>query len=65
MEVMLFLDFHHEGLSIGTLGNFHVPIMQFLHSRWEVLDLLGSTKGWPRTYFRFISSSLSGDMDSI
>ena len=40
MEVMLFLDVHHEGLSIGTLGNFHVPIMQFIHSRWEVLDLL-------------------------
>ena len=34
MEVMLFLDIHHEGLSIGTLGNFHVPIMQFIHSRW-------------------------------
>ena len=41
MEVMLFLDVHHEGLSIGTLGNFHVPIMQFIHSHWEVLDLLG------------------------
>ena len=40
MEVMLFLDVHHEGLWIGTLGNFHVQIMQFIHSRWEVLDLL-------------------------
>ena len=41
MEVMIFLDFHHEGLSIGNLGNAHVPLMQFIHSRWEVLDLLG------------------------
>ena len=40
MEVILFLDFHHEALSIVTLGNFHVPIMQLIHSRWEVLDLL-------------------------
>ena len=41
MEVILLLDFHHEALSIVTLGNFHVPIMQLIHSRWEVLDLLG------------------------
>ena len=40
MEVMLFLDVHHEGPSIGTLDNFHVPIMQLLHSRWGVPDLL-------------------------
>ena len=40
MEVILFLDFHHEALSIATLGNFHVPIMQLIHYRWEVLDLL-------------------------
>ena len=40
MEVMLLLDIHHEGLSIGNLGNVHVPLMQFIHSRWEVLDLL-------------------------
>ena len=40
MEVILFLDFHHEALSIATLGNFHVPFMQFIHSRWELLDLL-------------------------
>ena len=41
MVVMICLDFHHEGLSIGNLGNVHVPLMQFIHSRWEVLDLLG------------------------
>ena len=40
MKVMLFLDLHHEGLLIGTLGNFHVSIMQFIHSRWELLDLV-------------------------
>jgi hypothetical protein len=40
MEVMLLLDIHHEGLSIGSLGNVHVPLMQFIHSRWEVLDLV-------------------------
>ena len=40
MEVMIFLDLHHEGLSIGNLGNVHVPFMQFIHSRWEVLDLV-------------------------
>ena len=40
MELMLLLDIHHEGLSIGNLGNVHVPLMQFIHSRWEVLDLV-------------------------
>ena len=40
MEVMLLLDIHHEGLLIGNLGNVHVPLMQFIHSRWEVLDLV-------------------------
>ena len=40
MEVMLLLDIHHEGQSIGNLGNVHVPLMQFIHSRWEVLDLV-------------------------
>ena len=40
MVVMLLLDIHHEGLSIGNLGNVHVPLMQFIHSRWELIDLL-------------------------
>ena len=40
MVVMILLDIHHEGLSIGNLGNVHVPLMQFIHSRWEVLDLV-------------------------
>ena len=53
MEVMLFLDLHHEGLSIGTLGNFHVLIMQFIHSRWEVLDLLGLDQRLPANIFPF------------
>lgn len=26
--------------SIGILGNVHVPLMQLIHSRWEVLDLV-------------------------
>ena len=37
---MILLDIHHEGLSIGILGNVHLPLMQFIHSRWEVLDLV-------------------------
>ena len=41
MVVIAFRYFHHEGLSIGSLDFFHVPLMQFIHSRWEVLDLLG------------------------
>ena len=40
MEVMLRLDIHHEGQSIGNLGNVHVPLMQFIHCHWEVLDLV-------------------------
>ena len=40
MVVMLLVDIHHEGLSIGNLGNVHVPLMQFIHSRWEILDLV-------------------------
>ena len=40
MVVMLTLDIHHEGLSIGNLGNVHVLLMQFIHSRWEHLDLV-------------------------
>ena len=39
MVVMILLDLHHEGLSIRSLGNVHVPLMQFIHSRWELLDL--------------------------
>src|SRR3954463_9285969 len=39
MVVMILLDLHHEGLSIGSLGNVHVPLIQFIHSRWELLDL--------------------------
>ena len=39
MVVMILVDIHHEGLSIGNLGNVHVPLMQFIHSRWELLDL--------------------------
>ena len=53
MEVMLLLDIHHEGLSIRTLGNFHVPIMQFIHSRWEVLDLLRLDQRLDVDIFRF------------
>ena len=40
MVVMVLLDIHHEGHSIGNLGNVHVPLMQFIHSRWELLDLV-------------------------
>src|SRR3954471_15710679 len=40
MVVLILLDIHHEGLSIGNLDNVHVPLMQFIHSRWELLDLV-------------------------
>ena len=40
MEVMIFLDIHNKELSIGNLDNVHVPFMQFIHSHWEVLDLV-------------------------
>ena len=53
MEVMLFLDLHHEGLSIGTLGNFHVPIMQFIHSHWEVIELLRLDQRFAADIFPF------------
>ena len=53
MEVMLSLDVHHEGLSIGTLGNFHVLIMQFIHSRWVVLDLLRLDQRFAADIFPF------------
>src|SRR3954468_8980939 len=39
MLVMILVDLHHEGMSIGSLGNVHVPLMQFIHSRWELLDI--------------------------
>src|SRR3954467_12606526 len=39
MVVMILVDLHHEGLSIGSLGNVHVPLMQFIHSRWVLLDI--------------------------
>ena len=39
MVVMILLDLHHEGLSIRSLGNVRVPLMQFIHSRWELLDI--------------------------
>ena len=53
MEVILFLDFHHEGLSIVGLANFHVPLMQFIHSRWEVLDLLRLDQRFAADIFSF------------
>src|SRR3954471_2913771 len=39
MVVMILVELHHEGLSIGSLGNVHVPLMQFIHSHWELLDI--------------------------
>ena len=65
MEVMLLLDIHHEGHSIGNLGNIHVPLMQFIHSRWEVLDLVWLDQRLAPDIFPVFSSSLSGDMGSI
>ena len=53
MVEMICLDFHHEGLSIGSLGNFHVPIMQFIHSRWEFLDLLRLDQRFATDIFPF------------
>ena len=62
---MLLLDIHHEGLSIGNLGNVHVSLMQFIHSRWEVLDLVWLDQRLAPNIFSFFSSSLSRDMGSI
>ena len=43
----------------------HVPLMQFIHSRWEVLDLVWMDQRLAPDIFPFISDSLRGDTGSI
>ena len=69
MEVMLLLDIHHEGLSIGNLGNVHVPLMQLIHSRWEVLDLVWMDQRFAPDilpcYFRFFKRRHGLDFEEL
>ena len=69
MEVMLMLDIHHEGHSIANLGNVHVPLMQLIHSRWEVLDLVWMDQrlalGIFPFYFRFFKRRHGQDFEEL
>ena len=69
MVIMLMLDIHHEGLSIGNLGNVHVPLMQLIHSRWEVLDLVWMDQRFAPDilpcYFRFFKRRHGLDFEEL